>query len=89
MEHFTCTNTECKAYIGDDACMWRYGDNISKGYQVCPNIVDLLTEKNIRLSNDERARTIDDVIKLLVINHGYSPNSVIVNDIRNLRKIFE
>lgn len=41
------------------------------------------------LENNERTKIIDEVIELLVINHGYSPNSVIVKDIRKLKKTSE
>ena len=40
----------------------------------------------IELMKDERKRTIKDVIEMLVNKHGYSPNSVIIKDIEQLKE---
>lgn len=45
MEHFECTNTKCNAYMRDNKCMWRYGDNIHIDYKTCPHIVELLSKE--------------------------------------------
>lgn len=41
----------------------------------------------IELMSDERERTIDRVVKMLVEQHGYSIGSVIIKDILKLKEL--
>ena len=54
MEHFECANTECNAYMRDNQCMWRYGDNIGAEYKTCTHIKELLSRENDRMVSMEK-----------------------------------
>ncbi len=82
MEHFECTNTECNAYMRDNQCMWRYGDNISSYFKTCPHILELLSKENDRSGRMEK--DINEPIKSM-LDRAY--NKAIEDVIEHLEEV--